>query len=449
MIIIADASGQRWALLGHVFQTSATPLNDPLASIARSASSEVPTLVRNWSGRWLLLSGSAVITDAASLLGVYILESDKSVFVSGSLALLSQLAPSSIRDTRVLGWYGLNWFPGPLSKLSGVRRLLPDQIYNPATRQVSFFDRLTAVPAGTGVQNAVTEISAGIAQVFRSMAEREGCNSIILALTGGLDSRTTFSVLQSSGVPFSTLTLGHPRISKGDITLPAPISASYGIAHRYVTSNRLLRSRLEEDDLHIYGCVIDGDRELYARGSFDGIDSQSWLIRSGCWEIGRKYFYRKLSGLELEEIMDRPDRLMTRFNSYFKNDASAASLREWARWRLKHAIAVPWQDLFYRDQRLGCWLASVEQSLDLLDPVSIHPVNCDHFYGMMLGLDDAGDTAGASLQHKIIAECLPDLARLPINPPDGHYFVLKKRLSKVAAILAGESGNLVRSLRRK
>ena len=84
-----------------------------------------------------------------------------------------------------------------------------------------------------------------------------------------------------------------------------------------------------------------------------------------------------------------------------------------------------------------------------LDPVSIHPVNCDHFYGMMLGLDDTGDTAGASLQHKIIAECLPDLARLPVNPPDGHYFVLKNRLSKVAAILAGESGNLVRSLRRK
>ena len=107
-------------------------------SISRSASSEVPTLVRSWSGRWLLLSDSAVITDAASLLGVYILENEKSVFVSGSLALLSQLAPSSIRDARVLGWYGLNWFPGPLSRLSGVRRLLPNQIYNPATRQVNF-----------------------------------------------------------------------------------------------------------------------------------------------------------------------------------------------------------------------------------------------------------------------------------------------------------------------
>jgi hypothetical protein len=444
-----DASGQQWVLLGHAFQVNAASPHDPAASIARSDSSDVPALVKTWAGRWLLLSCSAVITDAASLLGAYILEDDKSMLVSGSLALLSQLAPSSIRDPRILGWYGLNWFPGPLSKLSGVRKLLPDQIFNPATRQVSFFDRLTAVRTGTGVRNAANEISAGIARVFGSMAQQEGHNSIILALTGGLDSRTTFSVLQSSGVPFSTLTLEHPRISKADITLPARISTSYGITHRYVPSNKLLHDRLEEYDLHIYGCVIDGDRELYARGSFDALDSQSWLIRSGCWEIGRKYFYRKLSGLSLEEIVDRPVRLMSRFNSYFRNEASADSLREWARWRLAHSIAVPWQDLFYRDQRLGCWSAAIEQSLDLLDPVSIHPVNCDHFYGIMLGLEETSDTGGASLQHEIIAQCVPGLSQIPVNPPDGHYFTLKNRLLKIAAILAGESGNLMRSLRHK
>jgi hypothetical protein len=446
---VVDASGQQWALLGHAFQVNAASPHDPAASIARSASSDVPALVCTWAGRWLLLSCSTVITDAASLLGTYILENDESVLISGSLALLSQLVPSSVRDPRVLGWYGLNWFPGPLSKLSGVRKLLPDQIYNPATREVNFFDRLTAVRAGTDLRDAAGEISAGIARVFRSMVQQEGHNSIILALTGGLDSRTTFSVLQSSGVPFSTLTLEHPRISKADITLPARISTSYGITHRYVPSNKLLRDRLEEYDLHIHGCVIDGDRELYARGSFDGLDSRSWLIRSGCWEIGRKYFYRKLSGLDLEEIVDRPGRLMARFNNYFRNEASANSLREWARWRLKHAIAVPWQDLFYRDQRLGCWSAAIEQSLDLLNPVSIHPVNCDHFYGIMLGLDEISDTDGASLQHEIIAQCVPDLAQIPVNPPDGHYFALKNRLLKIAAILAGESENLMRSLRHK
>jgi hypothetical protein len=105
--------------------------------------------------------------------------------------------------------------------------------------------------------------------------------------------------------------------------------------------------------------------------------------------------------------------------------------------------------LFYRDQRLGCWSAAIEQSLDLLDPVSIHPVNCDHFYGIMLGLDQMADTDGASLQREIIAQCVPNLVQVPVNPPDGRYFALKNRLLKVAAILAGESENLMRSLRLK
>jgi hypothetical protein len=444
-----DASGQQWALLGHAFQVGAASLHDPAASIARSASSDVPALVCTWTGRWLLLSCFTVITDAASLLGVYIFEDDKRMLISGSLALLSQAVPVSVRDPRVLGWYGLNWFPGPLSKLSGIRKLLPDQVYNPATRQVSFFDRLTVVRTETAMRKAAGEISAGIARVFWSMARQEGHNSLILALTGGLDSRTTFSVLQSSGVPFSTLTLEHSRISKADITLPARIATSYGITHRYVPSNKLLRDRLKEYDLHIYGCVIDADRELYASGSFDGLDSRDWLIRSGCWEIGRRYLYRKLFGLDLEEVVDRPDRLMARFNIYFRSEASAASLREWAKWRLMHPVIVPWQDLFYRDQRLGSWCASIEQSLDLLDPVSIHPVNCDHFYGLMLGLDEISDTDGASLQHEIIAQCLPDLVQVPINPPGGQYLTLKTQLLKIAAILAGESENLMQSLRHK
>src|SRR5690348_16400653 len=64
---VMDASGQQWALLGHAFQVAGASSNDPAIAISRSASSDVPALVITWSGRWLLLSCSAVITDAASL----------------------------------------------------------------------------------------------------------------------------------------------------------------------------------------------------------------------------------------------------------------------------------------------------------------------------------------------------------------------------------------------
>lgn len=438
-----DSSGQQWALLGHAFEVTAVSSHDPVASIIRSRTQDVPALVEAWSGRWLLLCSSALITDAAALLGVYILEDDRGVFISSSLALLSQLTSTSIRDSRVLGWYGFNWFPGPLCKLAGVRRLLPDQIYSPKSRAINFFNRLTP-PVGISVKKAAEEISHGLAHVFRAMSQQDPRKSLILTLTGGLDSRTTFSVLQASGIPYSALTLEHPRISSADTTLPAIISAAHGVTHRYIAGDKPLRKKVDEYDLHTFRCVVDGDRQFYARGSYENLGPQNWLIRSGCWELGRRYFHRTLRGLSLEEVMDRPDRLMLRFKTYFGTRASADSLREWAHWRLAHPIAVPWQDLFYRDQRLGCWASSIEQSLDLLDPVSILPVNCDRFYGLMLGSRDISGSK-TTLQYEIIEQCVPDLAAVSVNPPGGRYFAAKNRLSWVAAVISGESNNLLRS----
>lgn len=254
-------------------------------------------------------------------------------------------------------------------------------------------------------------------------------------------------MLQASGVPFYTLTLEHPRISKADVILPAAISAARSVVHRYVASGKLLREKLDEYDRHTYGCVVDGDRHLYARGAYENLGPQNWLIRSGCWELGRRYFHRRLRGLSLEEILDRPDRLMMRFTTFFGTNASLDSLREWARWRLEHTVAIPWQELFYRDQRLGCWSSSIEQSLDLLDPVSIHPVNCDQFYGLMLGAANAPSPKAAALQHEIIAQCAPDLTAVPVNPRDGRYAHARTTLLKVVAIVGGETNNLLRSFR--
>lgn len=441
-----DASGQRWALLGHAFEVVAEPPHDPIASIIRSRTDDVPALVKTWSGRWLLISSSALITDAGGLLGVYVLEDDKGIFVSGSLALLSQLTFTPVRDFRIFGWYGFNWFPGPLCKLDGVRRLLPDQIYDPGSRSVKFFNRLSPL-SGISLNDAADKLTRGLARVFRAMSRQGNQESLILTLTGGLDSRTTFSVLQASGIPFYTLTLEHPRISKADVLLPAAISAARSIVHRYVASGKLLREKLDEYDRHTYGCVADGDRHLYARGVYENLGPQNWLIRSGCWELGRKYFHQRLRGLSLEEILERPDRLMMRFTTFFGTRASAYSLREWARWRLEHPVAIPWQELFYRDQRLGCWSSSIEHSLDLLDPVSIHPVNCDYFYDLMLGAADTPSQKATTLQHEIIALCAPDLTAIPVNPPDGRYAHARTALLKAAAIIGGEASNLFRPFR--
>lgn len=445
VVTAVDSSGQRWGLLGHAFEI-ATDHDDPIAGIARSPTQDVPKLVATWSGRWLLLCPSALITDAGALLGAYTLENDKGVIISGSLALLSQLTGVPVRDSRIIGWYGFNWFPGPLCKLDSVRRLLPDQIYNPQSRCIKFFDRLPAL-SHVNLNDAADELICGLTRVFRAMSRQGNAKPLFLALTAGLDSRTNFSVLQASDVPFTTLTLQHPRISRADATLPATISSTYHITHRYVASDKLLRDKLDEYDAHTYGCVVDGDRYFYARGNYESFGPQGWIIRSGCWELGRKYFHTKLRGLTLEELLDRPDRLMLRFRTFLGTKASADSLREWVRWRLDHPVGIPWQDLFYRDQRLGGWLSSIEQSLDLIDLVSIHPVNCDRFYCLMLGSEGVYGSQTAALQHEIIARCAAGLKSVPINPPlDGRYFATKNIFLKTAAIAGGEFKNLLKLL---
>lgn len=445
VVTAVDGSGQRWGLLGHAFEI-ATDHDDPIAGIARSPTQDIPKLVATWSGRWLLLCPSALVTDAGALLGAYILESDRGVIISGSLALLSQLTGVPVRDSRIIGWYGFNWFPGPLCKLDSVRRLLPDQIYNSESRCIKFFNRLPAL-SNVSLNEAAEMLIGGLTQVFRAMSRQGDEKPMFLALTAGLDSRTNFAVLQASGVPFTTLTLQHPRISRADAKLPPTISSAYHIIHRYIAGDKLLRDKLDQYDRHTHRCVVDGDRHFYARGNYESFGQQGWLIRSGCWELGRKYFHTKLRGLTLEELLDRPDRLMMRFRTFFGIKASADSVREWARWRLEHPVAIPWQDLFYRDQRLGGWLSSIEQSLDLIDPISIHPVNCDHFYRLLLGSEGNYGSQTAALQHGIIARCAPDLKSVPINPSlDGRYFATRNIFLKIAAIAGGEFKNLLRLL---
>lgn len=445
VLTVTDESGQQWGLLGHVFDIREN--RDPVAAIGKSCTANVPALVSTWSGRWVLISSSMVITDAAALLGIYVLEDERGIFISSSLALLSQLFERpAVRDKRVLGWYGVNWFPGPLSRLAGVNRLLPDQLYNPQSRSISFFKRLSPA-SGMSLDEASQAMSRGLIQIFRAMGGQDSRKSIILTLTGGLDSRTTFSVLRAAGIPFTTLTLGHPRISKADLALPVKISDSYNIIHRQVNKVEQLREKLNEYDNHTYRTVVDGDRLLYARGSYENLGQQNWLVRSACWELGRKYFHRKLHGLDLEELMEHPHRLMRRFRTYMGTRATEEALREWARWRLENPAAVPWQDLFYRDQRLGCWSSSIEQSLDLLDPVSIHPANCDYFYNIMLGLTENTQWNATALQKEIIAKYTPDLLDIPVNPPEGGYFALKTYLLKIGAIMQGEIFNSLGSYR--
>lgn len=436
-----DMVGSTWFLLGHAYSVVTDNSALIASEISTSTIDTIPALVRHWSGRWLLINQDAVITDAAGLLGTFILENDKEVLLSNSLALLNALRKTPVTDSRIISWHGFNWYPLPASKYQAIRKLLPDQIYSLSSRRTVFYDRLELPPA-SNTSVIAANIVRGLCNVVRQIHNSQNGCRLLLALTAGLDSRTSYAVLRSSGIPFSTMTMRNPRISIADRTIPELIAKRHHIHHKFIVGHEYSAARCQQYDQHTDATVFDGDRYFYSYGTFEGL-GVDYLIRSGCWEIGRKYFHRQLSGLDLQEIYEQPEKLLQRFRTYCNTRASSQGVKLWAAWRLQHKLAIDWRDLFYRDQRLAGWLSSIEQSLDLIAPVSIHPVNSDYFYGLLIR--SSQQETVPNIQKAIINLCVPELGDIPINPSlDGVLYRTHKLASKTKAFLAGELQNLIR-----
>jgi hypothetical protein len=445
---LVDAQGTPWLLLGVAIDVSRGQLVSQENGYCRldASTDRVRTLVRNWSGRWLLLSANAIICDAAALLGVFYVGAGADFFASSSSALVGAHCQNDLLDTRIPGWHGLDWFPPPLTKYRNVYKLLPDQTLDPATGKVSFFDRLRS--STNCVQKSLDEMvestRVGLISAVRALTAGASAGRITLPLTAGLDSRTTLALLVHAGLDFDVCTFLHSRISRADVELPPLLAARFGIRHEFIQSAAPDTFKAAVFDEHTDDSVHGADRESFVAGCFHHLSGRRWYLRSGCWELGRRYFHRKLPESDLSAVVSNPKRLAHAFNTYVNVGASAQGIGEWARWRLASPVDVDWRDLFYRDQRLGGWLSAIEQSLDLTDPTSLHLVNCDFFYEMLLAAS-AAVPEPAALQHALIGRCCPALSEYPVNPDRGGWIEkLNGVLAKASIVLGGEFRSLAR-----
>ena len=112
-----DGDGTCWALLGLAVQTlERRP--DPLTSLARSSTRDVPRLYSSWAGRWALIGSGELHLDASGLLGCYYgMDRDGGMWATSSPALIGSLAGAEpYGKTRKLRYEsGISWFP-PASK---------------------------------------------------------------------------------------------------------------------------------------------------------------------------------------------------------------------------------------------------------------------------------------------------------------------------------------------
>jgi hypothetical protein len=92
-----------------------------------------------------------------------------------------------------------------------------------------------------------------------------------------------------------------------------------------------------------------------------------------------------------------------------------SALGEWIDWthRTPHP-ELDWRDRLYLEQKLGGWLSSVEQGLDLIDAVSLQSANSGSYYAHVLRVPPEKRYTS---QHQVdvIGSMAPELLAFPFN----------------------------------
>ena len=160
---------------------------------------------------------------------------------------------------------------------------------------------------------------------------------------------------------------------------------------------------------------------FFARGQMDFAAENDLIVRGGCFEIGRCFYW--------DVLPDAPPASASGMASAFAENpmsSGIAGIMDWIEWIRKHETpGIDWRDRFYWEQRVAGWLSSNEQALDLLVGERFHPINSEEAYRHLLTIDP--EIRGSS-RHQIdlIKLMAPVLAEFSFNPPDPGYLNLLK-----------------------
>lgn len=432
-VIVNDA--KTTALLGYAWQVDPSRIS-PEKIVKQSLGEDIQEIIqieKTWCGRYVLISGEHVFLDATGLLGVFYDQNQ----VCSSLNVLCGIKGLKIQYPVIYHTVFPDFLPGTFTTYSDVKRLLPCQIYNYVTGEVTIRPLL---PDGIAAyENDRYRIDAFIdyyTTALKNMAELFSGKELWLALTGGYDSRTALALLNKTSIEYKTYTLEHDNISSADIELPKLLSEKIGREWRYIKRNPLKYSpkRKRQYMIHSAGMAVDEDRLFWVYHQYQDLRKPGRdivILQNSIWECVIEYFANK-SGEPLSE--DNISELF-RWNNYI--DLLDISTREWFEIihndTLNTEISVENRVLW--DLRSGCWLSSVEQTFDMMDGIiSIHPTNSRLFLSILMGFDlDMRKTK--THQVKIIENATPALNDIPF---ENELKNIKFQKIKVLKFIAGK-----------
>ena len=245
------------------------------------------------------------------------------------------------------------------------------------------------------------------------------------AATGGRDSRTTLSVLNHAGIDFKMFSFDHEYISKGDTVVPRMLADASQKEYRFVHRNTANYSKQRESDYvtHCAGMAEDADKLFYIYDQYHELDAgeNAVIINSGIYEATVPDY------LSLDKIVEGAKR----------NDLLEKSINDWllrAEEDQKNC-SIEISNRAYLDLRAGCWLSSIEQSLDIIDGItSIHPINCRYLISLLMGYDRERRMNKAHEELITVTAC-PSFKEIPYDSDFKSESRYRSRLRRLSASL--------------
>ncbi len=401
------ADGKTVFLLGNAFCTDAVGKRAE-DDIALFSGENIEEITRFWTGRFVLITEKEVITDAASLMSTFYFQDNGKWFISSSLALISSVTGTLCEGEVTANGISHIILPKTLNK--DVKKLIPGYkiVFDGDGIRTEFTGCFTDKSYMTTEEKckAIAEMLCTGLKNIKTFSQRK----IILALTGGKDSRLTFAALLKAGVPFSCYTAEHKNISSSDKYVPKKLCKIYNIPYTYIKSKPLDKEKLRDYKEFTAGNSKGADEIFYARGQFDGIPENSVVIRSGIFEAGQIYARSYTS--------DDIDSFAKSMTSYYSNSFSQKQRKAFERWiDLTKENPLPFVDIrdrYYIEQRVGGWAAAIEQSLDMNDFVSIQIANCAELISVLLSAN-IDERKNLSLAYGTIKYLYPEVLEVEIN----------------------------------
>ncbi len=401
-----------YCLLGYAFCCNEMGMEAFDALKGVNEREQVIRVINNWSGRWLLIWHDEIFMDTCGLLGCYYTESG---ILSSGIHCVNTVLGRKDKDIRIRHKFGLDFYPGPNTGYADIRRLMPSQTYQIPQKKLGKRGLFQNIPEFADEKERIEIFVSEFAILLHNMYKFYD-GKITLALTAGYDSRMVMALLEYAGVPYATFTMDHSNISREDVEIPSQLAALTNCEYEFIPrSGKASRKRYKEFDRHCAYMAVDEDRNFYAYGQFDRPEKTA-VIRSGIFECaGAAKVFKNFEKWDLKQYKKRF------VNLRHRKDMSD-SLNNWIAYMKEDEQSVQYVDRFYWEQRCGCWLSGVEQSLTVIENVDSFQIgNCSRLLSILMGFPSE-ERGTKEHQYKIIQKACPQLVSVPFGGGKGHPY---------------------------